>query len=322
MLVASPGGHLDELRILVELFGVDLTDAVWVTARTPHTESLLAGEEVAWVPRVGSGQRARAALALPRAIRLHQRLRPGLLVSTGALFSTPHLVAASLAHCETRFIDSATRVDAPSSTGRFVSRFTNAQLFVQGTGWGDPRWTPVPSVFDVFEARQRPTSEVPRAIRKAVVTLGTEVWPFERAVERVIELLPEAEIVWQTGVTEVRRGGRQLRQWLPAAELRSAIREADVVISHAGVGSAPVALDEGKVPVFLPRLRRRREHVDDHQVEVAAMLARRDLVVAVDPDDLSVQDLQRAAGAVALRRRPAAQKSGKSLAGVENGPKR
>lgn len=301
MLVASPGGHLDELMILVEELGVSTEKAVWVTGRNAQTESLLAGQEVVWVPRVGSGEMLKAAMGLPAAIRLHRRIRPDLLVSTGALFSTPHLLAATLHRCETWFIDSATRVHAPSSTGRFAQRFTRAQLFVQGQGWGDHAWRSVPSVFDAFEA-------VPRAdpgdlsLDTAVVSLGTELWPFDRAVSKVIELLPQSRITWQTGVTEAWRDGRQLQQWLPAADLHRAFGEADVVITHAGVGSVLSVLAHGKIPVILPRRAMHREMVDDHQVEFAEMIAARGLAVSVDPAELSVGHLRQAAAVVARRR--------------------
>ncbi len=300
LLVATAGGHLDELKLLVRALDIDVRDAVWVTSRNAQTEALLAADDVVWVPPVGSGRRLRAASRLPLAIRVHRRIKPDRVISTGALFSTPHLVAASLAGTPTWFIDSATRVAAPSSTGRFVSRFTRAKLHVQGEGWGDPRWTPIPGVFDSFDVR--PSSRPPRRIQKAVVALGTEVWPFTRAVDRVLELLPDADITWQVGVTDYAHDGHQLQRWLPPAELRRAMREADVVVAHAGVGTVLAALGEGKVPVVLPRLESQREHVDDHQVEVADMLDRRSLVVSVDPVDLTYDGLTRAAGLEAHER--------------------
>lgn len=293
LLVATAGGHLDELKLLVRALDIDVRDAVWVTSRNAQTEAVLADDDVVWVPPVGSGRRLRAASRLPLAMRVHRRVKPDRVISTGALFSTPHLMAASLSGTPTWFIDSATRVAAPSSTGKFVSRFTRAKLHVQGDGWGDPRWTPVPGVFDSFEVQPSPAT-TPR-ITKAVVALGTEVWPFTRAVDRIRELLPEAEITWQVGVTDYAEDGEQLQRWLPPEELREAMHEADVVIAHAGVGTVLAALGVGKVPVVLPRLEAQREHVDDHQVEVAAMLDRRSLVVSVDPGELTYDDLLRAA---------------------------
>jgi UDP-N-acetylglucosamine transferase subunit ALG13 len=302
VLVASPGGHLDELRILGEQLGVDFGNAIWVTSPTPQTESALRDAEVVWVPRIGSGERRKAALALPRAVRLHRHIRPARVISTGALLAVPHLMAACLAGCETWFIDSATRVAAPSATGRFASRVPKVKLFVQGTGWHDPRWTPIPGVFEAFEAQELMPAMAAISIRSAVVTLGTELWPFHRAVQRVLALLPDAKITWQTGTTQVVHRGHRLRQWLPATELREAIRRADVVISHAGVGSALTALDAGKIPVLLPRRSNCGEHIDDHQSQAADLLARRSLAVCVDPDDLSYRDLLCAAGRTARRR--------------------
>lgn len=302
MLVASPGGHLDELRILIDLLGIDEGEALWVTGRTSQTESLLEGKEVAWLPRVGSGEMRKAAMGLPAAIRLHRRFRPELLVSTGALFSTPHLVAASLFGCETWFIDSATRVDGPSHTGVFARRFTKARLFAQGRGWGDERWAHVPSVFDAFEAVEKETPFTAEQIRTAVVSLGTELWPFQRAVDRALELLPDTEIYWQTGVTEATRDGHALQQWVPATDLRRAFAESDVVLTHAGVGSALVALEGGAVPVILPRRQAHGEMIDDHQVEFADMMTRRALAVSVDPDELTMEHIVRAANLVVRRK--------------------
>ncbi|MGC4110232.1 MAG: glycosyltransferase [Nocardioides sp.] len=294
LLIATAGGHLDELKLLVRELDIDVRDAVWLTSRNAQTEAVLADDVVEWVPPVGSGRRLRAASRLPMAMRVHRRIKPDRVITTGALFSTPHLMAASLAGTPTWFIDSATRVTGPSSTGTFVRRFTRAKLHVQGDGWGDPRWTPVPGVFDSF--RVEPAVSPPPRIKRAVVALGTEVWPFTRAVDRILELLPDAEITWQAGVTDYVHQGEQLQRWLPPAELYAAMADADVVIAHAGVGTVLAALGEGKVPVVLPRLGAQREHVDDHQVEVAAMLDRRSLVVSVDPSELTYDDLTRAAG--------------------------
>ena len=50
------------------------------------------------------------------------------------------------------------------------------------------------------------------------------------------------------------------------------MREADVVVAHAGVGTALAALEVGKCPVLVPRRLAHGEHVDDHQVQIASEL--------------------------------------------------
>ena len=302
LLVASAGGHLDELMIHVDRLGIDPSNAVWVTSPTPQTESLLRDQEVAWTPRVGSGEMMKAMRAVPAAMRLHRRVKPDLVVSTGALFSTPHLLAASLAGCETWFIDSATRVAGPSSTGKFAQRFTRAQLFTQSDRWADAKWELVPSVFDAFEARSSGREEDAVRLESATVSLGSELWPFPRAIDSVLRLLPDADITWQVGVTEFDRDGERLPHWLPADELRAAIGRSDVVVMHAGVGSVLCALDEGKIPVILSRRQNRGEMVDDHQTEIAELLHDRGLAISVDPDDLTREHLTCAARMTAHRR--------------------
>lgn len=297
LLVASPGGHIEELRLLSSQLSIPADEVQWVTSRTPQTESLLEGQRVHWVRHIGSGEHKAAALAVAGAVSLHRRLRPRLVVSTGAAAATPHLVAAALWRCPIWYVESATRLHGPSATGRLAQMLPRASLFVQGQGWGDPRWRSIPDVFDTFEVVDR-EGQVPHP-RTAVVSLGTERFPFERAVNRAEEVLAGFDVYWQTGSTSVERDGQQLPQWVAAEELRGACRRADLVITHGGVGSALMALSEGKVPIVLPRRAHRGEHIDDHQLEVASLLAARGLAVCADPDDLSIEHVRLAAGKVA-----------------------
>ena len=71
--------------------------------------------------------------------------------------------------------------------------------------------------------------------------------------------------------------------------------EADLVISHSGVGTALLTLEHGKCPVLLPRRRDFAEHTDDHQRLIAEELGRRGLAVWADPDDLTAGHLLAAA---------------------------
>jgi UDP-N-acetylglucosamine--N-acetylmuramyl-(pentapeptide) pyrophosphoryl-undecaprenol N-acetylglucosamine transferase len=300
LLVASPGGHVEELRLLAPRLGIGLDQVQWVTSRTPQTESLLAGETVHWMRHVGSGDLTGAARLLPTAVALHRRVRPRLVVSTGAAAAAPHLVAAAVARCPVTYVESATRVTGPSQTGRLAQRLPRTTLFVQGAGWGDPRWTPIPDVFDAFQVT--PRTGPAREVRSAVVTLGTERFPFSRAVERAAALLEGRDVFWQTGSTSAEHLGEPLPQWVAADDLRRACRDSDVLITHGGVGSALVALESGKVPIILPRRADRGEHIDDHQLEVAGVLAGRGLAICVDPDDLTEEHLQAAFGLVAHHR--------------------
>ena len=85
------------------------------------------------------------------------------------------------------------------------------------------------------------------------------------------------------------------RAQVPVTELRQAMREADVVVSHAGVGSALAAMQAGRRALYVPRRRAHGEHVDDHQVAMARELESRDLVVAREAAEVTFADLETAA---------------------------
>jgi UDP-N-acetylglucosamine transferase subunit ALG13 len=85
------------------------------------------------------------------------------------------------------------------------------------------------------------------------------------------------------------------RAQVPISELRQAMSEADVVVSHAGVGSALTAMQAGRRALYVPRRCAYGEHVDDHQVGMAQELQSRDLVVAREACDVTFADLEAAA---------------------------
>ena len=71
--------------------------------------------------------------------------------------------------------------------------------------------------------------------------------------------------------------------------------DSDAVITHAGIGSAITALESGKRPIFVPRRKRFKEHVDDHQVSIAGELERQGLVFCVEADEIQWSNIVRAA---------------------------
>jgi UDP-N-acetylglucosamine transferase subunit ALG13 len=139
-------------------------------------------------------------------------------------------------------------------------------------------------------------------LRRVVVTVGMER-AFRRLIERALAVLPkDVEVLWQTGPTPVEGLPIEARPFVASAELDAAMREADLVIAHAGCGSAIAALRAGKLPVLVPRDPAHGEVVDDHQHEIARFLDEQGLAVHCEPEQLSVADLERAAGRAVTRR--------------------
>lgn len=285
-MVASAGGHVDEAFEIAGQFA-ERPGRFWIASRTPQTEALLADERVEWVPDVRSRQALRAVKALPGAIQIMRRNRPTMLVSTGSALTVPYMLAARATGVPVTYVESATRLTGPSVTGRMAERIPGIQLYCQGEAWDRRRWSFFGSIFDRYVAQPVP----PHSIKSALVTVGSEKFPFARMLAAARDALHGVETHWQTGTTPV--SGLELpgdvRPWWPGDELARTAREADVVLTHAGVGSILMVLRTGGCPVVIPRIHEFNEHVDDHQTQLSETLAQRDLVVVAGPgDDLAL----------------------------------
>ncbi|MDH4075155.1 MAG: glycosyltransferase family 28 [Acidimicrobiia bacterium] len=306
LVVSSGGGHLTEAMHLVQ--SLDDVDAVhWATADHDQSQTLLAGQTVWPITAVGPRQLGRTLALVPRARRLIRRLRPTAVLSTGAAPALPFLVTAARMGIGAHYIESLTRIDGPSLTGRLMAAIPGVGCYTQHGDFGG-RWRPIGSPFDNYRAdlgpdRARsggpgpgPDGDAP-PLRRVVVTVGTlQEFPFRSLVAQVARILPaDAEVLWQTGSTPVADLGIDGRHLVPIDEMRRAVAEADVVVGHAGCGTTLDVLAAGRVPVLVPRRAARGEHVDDHQVELARHLERRGLAVVAEAADLTVAHLRRAA---------------------------
>jgi UDP-N-acetylglucosamine--N-acetylmuramyl-(pentapeptide) pyrophosphoryl-undecaprenol N-acetylglucosamine transferase len=307
MLVASTGGHVRELLELLPRFRPTVTDRVWVTFDSPISRLLADhGEDVRMLPYVQPRDAAgviRNVLAVETLFRHDQIDR---MITTGSNIALSTLPPARLRRIPCHYVESAARLSEPSLTGRIVQRIPGVRLYTQSPSWRDPRWHYRGRVTDAYVSSARGLP--PTRIETAVVTLGTERFPFPALISAVARVLPNAKILWQTGATDVSQFGlATARPYLPLEELRGAMADADVVISHAGVGSATTALEVGKLPLLLPRRSSRGEHVDDHQVQTAGSFAEQGLAIVVEqPDDLTWQHVHDAARVKVARQSEAA----------------
>jgi UDP-N-acetylglucosamine transferase subunit ALG13 len=115
-----------------------------------------------------------------------------------------------------------------------------------------------------------------------LVTVGTHHQPFTRLI-RALRSLPSDELVVQYGHSPPPAWGsaQQAVPFLAYDQLAALMDAADVVVTHAGVGSVLTALRMGHTPIVVPRLARFNEHVDDHQVELTQTLEETGRVIAV-----------------------------------------
>ena len=304
--VATTGGHLVQLRLMAPVLEPERhQDALWITHRTPQSESMLRDERVIFVAPVEARDWRSVLLRTPTVLGLLRRHRVDKVYSTGAALALCALPGARLVGALPRYIESLARSSGPSLAGRVLERVPWVPVFTQYPQNATARWRFEHSLLDSFEVQ---AAAAPRDPQRILVTLGTtRPWQFRSLVERMLQIAPAgAEIVWQTGCTDVDDLGIDARPMMSDAEFRDEIDRADLVVSHAGVGTFMRCLEAGKVPVLVPRRASRGEHVDDHQLQIATVGDSRGLAVMREVDALDADDLRLATSLRAARVVPGA----------------
>jgi UDP-N-acetylglucosamine transferase subunit ALG13 len=113
------------------------------------------------------------------------------------------------------------------------------------------------------------------------VTIGTTE-PFDRLMRAVDAIEGREEIVVQRGTSSFAPRRATIVDFLPYERLVELVREARVVVTHAGVGTILTALLNGARPLVVPRLKTFGDAVDDHQLELASRLEQLGLVILVE----------------------------------------
>jgi UDP-N-acetylglucosamine transferase subunit ALG13 len=273
--------------------GID--EITWAAAETSQSKTLLADERVHWIPNIQPRQFRETMGLLGAARRIIASERVDVVVSTGASVAVPFFVAARMYGAEGHYLESAARVDGPSITGQVAAVMPKVRCYTQSEDWADSRWKYAGSVFDGYVGTSVERADNPLRV---VVTMGSMHHPMTRLVNQLSAVLPEnAEVVWQLGHTPPVEGMRATRieQFISHDELTELMVGADVVVCHAGVGSALQAMSVGKAPVLVPRRVEHGEHVDEHQEQIATRLSGLGLATAVDAEDLSLELLEAAA---------------------------
>jgi UDP-N-acetylglucosamine--N-acetylmuramyl-(pentapeptide) pyrophosphoryl-undecaprenol N-acetylglucosamine transferase len=278
VLAGSPGGHLDLLAVV----GPQLdAPRVWVTSPGPQADDLeRRGERVERLPEYGRSP-VRVLPNLRTAIRVLRRVRPAVVVASGASLVVPFCVLARLTGARIVFIETTARVGDASMSGRVIGRLASAILV---------QWAETAERYgDAVLCRPALWEEIDRGERTGegtFVAVGTRREPFDRLLETVDDavgagLLP-GPVIAQSGHSTYAPRHFEPVPWLTPDQVEDAARHARYVVCHSGSGIIGAALRNGHRPLVLPRLRCNGEHVDDHQLQIARKLAEMGLAVALD----------------------------------------
>ena len=122
-LVCSYGGHLTEILKLMDAF--EGHETFFITCKVPRTQNLK--KRKYYIPILGKNP-IKFIYSMPFIIRILNKEKPNLIVSTGAGIAIPVFYIAKLFNIKTLYIESWSRVNNPSITGKVVYPITNIFL--------------------------------------------------------------------------------------------------------------------------------------------------------------------------------------------------
>lgn len=116
-----------------------------------------------------------------------------------------------------------------------------------------------------------------------LILLGTQDKPFNRILNEVSKLKKEGyikdKVIAQIGHTKYEKDDIKTFDFVSKDEIEKNIEEAKIVIVHGGVGIITECLNKGKKVIVVPRLKKYKEHTNDHQIQIVKEFARNDYII-------------------------------------------
>lgn len=126
-----------------------------------------------------------------------------------------------------------------------------------------------------------------------LVTLGTQDKTFERLLKAIDKQIKKGNIndrvVVQAGFTKYESSNMEVFDLIPMKTFDKLIDDADLIITHGGVGSILGAIRKNKKVIAIPRLSKYKEHTNDHQKQIVDEFVKNNYILTCN--DLSKIDL-------------------------------
>jgi len=118
---------------------------------------------------------------------------------------------------------------------------------------------------------------VQRTSHMIFVISGTERFPFDRMIREIDNIRGhnkiDESVFIQLGTSTYKPEYCSWTPFLPFDEMCNKIAKSELIIAHAGAGTTLLCLQYGKKPILVPRRKKYKEHVDDHQVIFAEKMS-------------------------------------------------
>ena len=127
-----------------------------------------------------------------------------------------------------------------------------------------------------------------------LVLLGTQNNSFHRLLEEIEKNIKDGiikdEIIVQAGYTKFQSHRMRIIDLMSKEQLEKFQDEADLIITHGGVGSIISSVEKGKKVIAVPRMHEYGEHVNNHQKEIVKDFNDKGYIIGIE----KVEDLKQA----------------------------
>lgn len=121
------------------------------------------------------------------------------------------------------------------------------------------------------------------------VTLGTQDKSFSRLLDAIEKQIKNGtikeKVIVQAGYTDYISENMEILKMIPMEEFDKYIKECDLLITHAGVGSIMTGLSNNKKVIAAARLKEYNEHTNDHQIQIATEFSKEGYIIYLDDFD-------------------------------------
>lgn len=129
------------------------------------------------------------------------------------------------------------------------------------------------------------------------VVLGTQKFQLNRLLRFLDKCVADGsiteEIVAQIGYSDYLPKHYSYHEFLNKQEFDDTIARADIIIAHSGVGTIISAISKNKPVIVYPRLSKFKEHIDDHQLDIAYAFDRKHYVMCCYEGDNLLEKLEK-----------------------------
>lgn len=118
-----------------------------------------------------------------------------------------------------------------------------------------------------------------------LVLLGTQNNSFYRLLEEIQKCIDDGiikdKVVVQAGSTKFESNNMEIFNLIEQNKFNELIEQANIIITHGGVGSIVTAVKLGKKVIAVPRLKKYGEHVNDHQIQIVETFSKQGFIKGI-----------------------------------------